>query len=149
VQPFGFYFNIDRTRVNGIEAELSGKITDTVSVTLDYTNMDPKDRTTGLALTRRPKNTASAMLNWDPSNWGLGASLSYVDREIDQYDTSTTPPTAFVNGSHTTANLYGHYDFDRWSLYGRVENLFDAHYEPVLGYGAPGRAYFAGVRFTQ
>jgi outer membrane cobalamin receptor len=54
-----------------------------------------------------------------------------------------------VNGSHTTANLYGHYDFDQWSLYGRVENVFGTHYEPVLGYGAPGRAYFVGVRFAQ
>jgi vitamin B12 transporter len=149
VQPSGFYFNIDRTRATGVEAQIAGNITDTIRVTLDYTNMDAKDRTTGLALGRRPKNTASAMLNWDPSNWGLGASLSYVDREIDQYDISTTPPTAFVNGSHTTANLYGHYDFDQWSLYGRVENVFGAHYEPVLGYGAPGRAYFVGVRFAQ
>jgi len=149
VQPFGFYFNIDRTRVTGIEAEVAGNITDTLSVALNYTNMDAKDRTTGLALNRRPRNTASATLEWSPSNWGIGTSLSYVDRQIDQYDTSTTPPTAFVNGGHTTVNLLGHYDFDRWSLYGRVENLFAERYEPVLGYGAPGRTFFAGVRFTQ
>lgn len=149
VQPSGFYFNIDRTRATGVEAQIAGNITDTIRVTLDYTNMDAKDRITGLALGRRPKNTASAILNWEPSNWGLGASISYVDREIDQYDTSTVPPAAFVNGSHTTATLLGHYDFDRWSLYGRVENLFGTHYEPVLGYGAPGRAYFVGVRFKQ
>jgi vitamin B12 transporter len=149
LQPSGFYFNIDRTRVTGVEAEIGGNITDTLSVTLDYTNMDAKDRTTGLALNRRPRNTGSAILNWEPSNWGVGASLSYVDRAIDQYDTSTAPPTAFVNGSHTTVNLFGHYDFDQWSLYGRVENLFADRYEPVLGYGAAGRAYFAGVRFKQ
>ncbi|HEY2034891.1 MAG TPA: TonB-dependent receptor [Rhizomicrobium sp.] len=149
VQPFGFYFNIGNTRVTGIEADVSGNITDTVSVTLDYTNMDAKDRITGLALNRRPRDTASAIVNWSPSNWGLGASLSYVDRQIDQYDTSTVPPTAFFNGSHTTVNLLGHYDFDQWSLYGRVENLFAENYEPLLGYGAPGRTYFAGVRFTQ
>lgn len=149
VQPSGFYFNIDRTRVTGIEAEVSGNITDTVSVTLDYTNMDAKDRTTGLALNRRPRNTASAIIEWSPSNWGLGASVSYVDRQIDQYDTSTVPPTAFTNGSHTTVNLLGHYDFDQWSLYGRVENLFAERYEPVLGYGAPSRTFFAGIRFNQ
>jgi vitamin B12 transporter len=149
VQPSGFYFNIDRTRATGVEAQIAGNVTDTIRVTLDYTNMDAKDRITGLALGRRPRNTASAILNWEPSNWGLGASISYVDREIDQYDTSTVPPAAFVNGSHTTATLLGHYDFDRWSLYGRVENLFGTHYEPVLGYGAPGRAYFVGVRFKQ
>lgn len=149
VQPFGFYFNIDRTHVTGVEAEIAGNITEALSVSLDYTHMNAKDRTTGLALNRRPRNTASATLDWSPSNWGLGASLSYVDRQVDQYDTSTVPPTAFANGSHTTVNLLGHYDFDQWSLYGRVENLFDKHYEPELGYGAPGRIYVAGVRFNQ
>lgn len=149
VQPFGFYFNIDRTRVTGVEAGFAGNITDALNVSLDYTNMDAKNRTTGLPLNRRPRNSASAIVTWSPANWGLGASLSYVDREIDQYDTSTTPPTAFPNGGHTIVTLLGHYDFEHWGLYGRVENAFGEHYEPVLGYGAAGRAYFIGVRVIQ
>jgi vitamin B12 transporter len=30
-------------------------------------------------------------------------------------------------------------------VFGRVENLFDDRAEPVAGYGAPGRAFYAGV----
>ncbi|HSM95225.1 MAG TPA: TonB-dependent receptor [Rhizomicrobium sp.] len=149
VQPFGFYFNIDSTRVTGIEAEVAGNITDALNVSLDYTNMDAKDRMTGLALNRRPRNTASAVVNWSQADWGVGASLSYVGRQVDQYDTSTVPPTPFINAGHTTVTLLGHYDFEQWSIYGRIENLFAEHYEPVLGYGAPGRTYFAGIRFTE
>ncbi len=31
-------------------------------------------------------------------------------------------------------------------LYGRIENVLDARYEPVAGYGAPGRAIYGGIR---
>lgn len=150
VQPFGFYFNIGRTRATGIEAEITGNITDTLALTVDYTNLDARDRATDLRLNRRPRDTASAILTWSPAdNWGVGASLSYVGSEIDQYDTSTVPPTAFINGGHTVVNVFGHYDFTHWGVYGRIENALDTHYEPLLGYGAEGRAYFVGVRVNQ
>jgi vitamin B12 transporter len=35
---------------------------------------------------------------------------------------------------------------DALQLYGRVENVFDTKYEPVYGYGAAGRAVYAGIR---
>ena len=34
---------------------------------------------------------------------------------------------------------------ERIELFGRVENLFDDRAEPVAGYGAPGRAFYAGL----
>ena len=64
-----------------------------------------------------------------------------MGRQIDQYDTSTTPPTPFPNSSHTLVNLFGQYSFDQWMVYGRVENLFADRYEPLIGYGAPGRTF--------
>jgi vitamin B12 transporter len=35
---------------------------------------------------------------------------------------------------------------DKLELYGRVENLTDAGYETVAGYGTYGRSAYAGVR---
>ena len=32
------------------------------------------------------------------------------------------------------------------SIYGRVDNLFDEHYETVAGYGTYGRAAYGGIR---
>jgi vitamin B12 transporter len=145
----GFYFNVGKTRVTGWEAQIAANITDTLTASANYTNMDSKDLLTGLQLPRRPRNNASATLTWAPSNWSVGGSINYVSHEIDQYDSSTVPPTAFVNGSHTLVNLFGQYGFDQWSVYGRVENLFAEHYEPLIGYGAPGRTFFAGIRFNQ
>ncbi|HEY5338209.1 MAG TPA: TonB-dependent receptor [Rhizomicrobium sp.] len=143
----GFYFNIGKTRVTGVEAELNASITDALTASLNYTNTTSKDLLTGLALPRRPKDRANVIVTWAPSSaWSIGGSVSYVGREIDQYDTSTTPPTAFINGSHTPVNVFGQYNFDHWSVYARIENMFDQHYEPLLGYGAPGRAVFAGIK---
>jgi outer membrane cobalamin receptor len=47
------------------------------------------------------------------------------------------------------AGLFGEYKFDRWSVYTRIDNLFDQHYEPLLGDGAPGRAVYAGIRVNE
>ena len=35
---------------------------------------------------------------------------------------------------------------DKLEVYGRVENLFDKHYETIANYGQLGRAAYAGVR---
>ncbi len=146
----GFYFNIGRTRASGVETEIVANVTDTLTASLNYTSLNATDLLTGLALPRRPHDRASAILTWAPaSDWSVGASVNYVGREIDQYDSSTTPPTAFPNGGHTLVNLFGQYSFDQWSLFARVENLFGQHYEPLIGYGAPGRTIFAGVRLRE
>jgi vitamin B12 transporter len=146
----GFYDNIGRTRADGVEAALTAKITDTLTASLNYTNLDAKDLDAHDTLPRRPRDRANAIVTWSPYDaWSLGGSVSYTSREIDQYDTSTTPPTAFINGDHTVVGLFSEYKFDQWSVYGRIDNLFDQHYEPLIGYGAPGRAFFAGVRVNE
>jgi vitamin B12 transporter len=143
----GFYDNIGRTRADGIEAGLTAKITDTLTASLNYTNLDAKDLEAHDTLPRRPRNRANAIVTWAPyADWSVGGSISYTGRQIDQYDTSTTPPTAFINGGHTVVGLFGEYKFGQWSVYGRIDNLFGQHYEPLIGYGAPGRAVYAGIR---
>ena len=37
---------------------------------------------------------------------------------------------------------------DRFSIYGRVENLFGEDYEEVFSFAAPGRAAYGGVRVS-
>lgn len=146
----GYYYNVGRTRSKGIEAEISAAITGTLKLTANYTNMTSRDLLTGLSLQRRPHIQANGIVNWTPiQDLSVGASVTYVGNRIDQYDTSTSPPTPFRNGSYTLTNIFGEYDFGKWALYGRVENLFDTHYQPELGYGAPGRTFYVGVRASE
>ena len=146
----GFYYNIGRSRASGIEAQIAANITDTITATVNYTNLTAKDLVAGDTLPREPRNRANAILTWAPeTDWSVGGSVSYTAREVDQYDATTSPPTAFVNGGHTLVDLFGQYSFDNWSLYARVENVLGQHYEPLLGYGAPGRAVYAGIRVNE
>lgn len=37
---------------------------------------------------------------------------------------------------------------DKIEVYGRIENLFDVHYQEVFGFGTPGISAYGGVRAT-
>jgi vitamin B12 transporter len=151
----GYYFNIGRSRASGEELEITAAIVDGLSGSASFTDMTARDTTPGdpledLALTRRPHIQESANLTWAPSGaWSVGASVLHVGQRVDQYDSSTTPPAVYLDKAYTVANLFGQYRLtENFALFGRIENLFGTHYEPELGYGAEGRAVFAGVRAT-
>lgn len=141
-QVGGYYYNIGRSRAEGLEAEATLALSDTLSAALEYTNMTAIDLTTGNDLARVPHVTADARVTWRPDpQFSLGGSIGYVGRRYDD-DANTV-----ALSSNTLVNIYGSCALtDNLQLYGRIENLFDIHYEPVFGYGAPGRAAFAGIR---
>lgn len=151
----GYYFNIGRSKADGEEFDLTAHITDTLSGGLSFTDMETHDTTPGdplegLPLTRRPHIQESANVTWSPMDaLSLGASVVHDGQRIDQYDTSSVPPTAFIDKPYTVANIFAQYRVtENWSVFGRVENLLNTHYEPELGYGADGRAFFGGVRLN-
>lgn len=140
----GFYFNVGRTRARGMELEAAAKLTDTLSLSANYTFMTAIDEVNHSDLARRPHITASAQIQWTPiQDWSVGASVLYAGRRFDGAGEFTPL------GSHTTANLYASHALnEHLELFARIENLFDAQYEPVAGFGAPGRAVFGGIRAT-
>ncbi|HEX4294118.1 MAG TPA: TonB-dependent receptor [Rhizomicrobium sp.] len=140
--PFGYYENVERSRARGIETEVEAKLTDTLSVSADWTNMSSKDLTTGLDLARRPDNTASGTVTWMAlDKLTLGGSVVFMGTRYDNGGNFTQ------DQANTTANLFGSYVvFDMTEVYARVENLLDQDEEPVAGYGRMGRAVYGGVR---
>lgn len=138
----GYYFNEGRTNVSGAEFALFAQLTDQLVMSANYTNMTAVDRDTGLPLQRRPHVEANGSIDWAVSSaLRLGVNVTYVGARFD--DASATVPLS----SFALVNLTSTYALtDRADLFARVENLFDTHYEPVFGYGAPGRSAFAGVR---
>ena len=142
IRPFGYYDNIKRTRAHGFELEATAQVLDSLAVNAALTEMTATDLTTGLDLARRPHVTASATATWTPTaDWSAGATVIYVGRRFDS--AGEVHPLA----SNAVANVFASHRLnDALELYGRIENLFDARYEPVFGYGAPGRAIYGGVR---
>lgn len=143
-RPFGYYDNIARTRVRGVELEATARLFDAVNIDTAFTEMTAIDLATGLDLARRPHVSASATITWTPNaDWSIAGTIIYVGSRFD------AAGEIHPLDSNAVVNVFGSYRLtDTLELYARTENLFDAKYEPVFGYGAPGRAVYGGVRVS-
>jgi len=144
-RPFGCYQNVGRTRASGVETEVSAHVTDELTIAANYTNLSAIDLTTNPteALQRNPHSKANGTVTWAPNrDWSVGASATYVG---PRFDDGTGPRVHLPD--YLLVNIFGSWSLtERYDVFARVENLFDRHYEPLVGFGAPGRAAFIGLR---
>jgi vitamin B12 transporter len=140
-----YYYNIDRAHATGVDGELVARAGKSFSLYVNYTNMRSLDDQTGLGLLLRPHVTVNAGLNWTASSTtALNLSYSYVGARPD-IDPNTFGPVTL--SADETVNLAITYTMSRsLQVFGRVENLFNYYAEPAAGYGALGRAAYAGLR---
>jgi vitamin B12 transporter len=144
LRPYGYYFNVDRVHVRGIETALLGHPAAGWSVWVNYTNLRALDELTGLTLARRPHVTDNAGVSWSGKDGSaLGASYGFVGARFDDAS-STTPLSASENVS-----IFGSLGLGAGlQLIARVDNLFKNRSEPAAGYGYLGEAVYAGVRLA-
>lgn len=135
----GGYQNVDRAVAKGIEVSLDAELTETLQLQANYTLTDAEDRTTGDRLIRRPKHQAFAALVWQATDrLRTNLAFTYNGEEAD---------TAGTVDDWARLDLRASYKLDEtFELYGRIDNLFDADYQQVNGYGTPGISAFGGVR---
>lgn len=141
-RPFGTYDNIRSTRAKGAEAVLTIRPTETFTVGMNYTYLDARNRLTGRELARRPRETASVVIDqrWR-GGFAVGATLTSVG---DSFDNASN---ARRLDGYVLADLRASFAvMEGIEVYGRVENLFDERYQTVFGYGTAGRAAYGGVR---
>ncbi len=141
-RPFGFYANTGRARAQGIEVEAGHSLTDALYVAGVYSLVDTEDRNTGNWLARRPRHSGTLFADWESDfGFNLGADLRIVGDSYDDAGNLTR-----LDG-YEVVDLRASQDIgDNLTLFGRVENVFDADYETVAGYGTPGRGAFIGLR---
>lgn len=144
-RPFGYYFNVARTRAQGVETFIELRPTRTLVLNANYTLTDAKNRLTGNDLLRRPQHSINANIDWSPRDWiHLGGSVQTVSDSRDS-DYLTFSPTSL--DGYTLVGLRASVSLgQQFELYGRVENLTDTRYETVSGYGTAGRNAHVGVR---
>ena len=142
VMQGGYYYNVKRSLARGVEAEVAAQLSDTLSVSANYTNLTDTDRDSGLQLARRPHDSANATVTWQAlPELTLGASATYTGSRFDDAYHGTPLEEAF------RTNLFAAFKLDEnWEVFGRVENLTNELAQPVAGYGTPGRAFYAGLR---
>jgi len=99
-------------------------------------------------LLRRPKHRGTFIATWQATHawqWSLDLlSVSgWVDVSRDGLTTGVQAP------GYTTVNIASRYDLNEHvALFGRINNLFDRHYENPVGFLQPSIGAYAGIRVS-
>lgn len=136
------YYNVGRARAQGVELGMQVANWEGFDVNLAVTYLDATNELTGARLARRPKTNFYASLD---KVWEVGLKLG-ADLSVGggRYDNAAN--TQYVDGNAVVGLRAAFAVTPNVEVYGRVENLFDEHYEVVRTYGTAGRSAYAGVR---
>lgn len=141
-RPDGYYDNIARTRAQGVEAFVEMRPTSDLTLSANYSLIDAKNRATNRVLLRRPKHSVNAAIDWSARDWlKVGASIQTVSDSVDGFGGSRR-----LDGYTLVALRAAVPIGEALEIYGRIENLFDARYATVAGFGTYGRNAHVGVR---
>ena len=151
----GQYVNVNQALAHGAEVELQAKLRSRLLMSAAYTNTStqvlenpaPFDPAVspGAPLLRRPKHSATALLNYLGIRWGVNLGASFVGRR---------PDSDFLGFGITHAAGYVRTDLGGWyalhpriTAYLNIENALDRRYNEVTGYPALPINFRAGLRF--
>lgn len=137
--------NIAKVDTDGLELTLSADPAPRLHIEGSYTLTNAFNRfgaNFGKRLERRPQHSGSLTMDWEtPLKLKLGGTLTVTGDSFD--DAANLVPLE----GYTLFELRASYPLtETVELYGRVENLFDARYTVVSGYGTYGRSAYVGVR---
>jgi vitamin B12 transporter len=143
------YINIKKAFSRGSELTLDARPSNNLSVLLTYTRLEAKDKDTDEHLLRRPKDKFTARMNvrfLERANVNL--SIIHVGPRDDMFWVGWTP-TRVKMDSYTLVHAAGAYDIiDYLQAFVRLDNILNAEYETVKGYGTPGFSVYAGVKLA-
>lgn len=145
---FGFYANVGKARAEGVELEMGAQLSERLRAQAVYTYVKAVNRTEGDPnrgndLARRPRHAVTVALDWRTPlhDLTLGGDIRMVSKSFDDV------ANAVQIDSHVLVTLRASLPVsERIELFGRVENLTDADYVTVAGYGTSGRSAYIGAR---
>jgi vitamin B12 transporter len=107
----------------------------------------------GKDLLRRPDHTASGYINWAWKGFQIRFDGLYVG-ERDDLDFRTFPSNRVTLDEYFIVDLATSYTFNLnqryikdFKIFGKVENLFDEHYEEAFGFSPPDPSFRIGLAF--
>ncbi len=138
--------NIGRATTYGVESFVAVQPVRTLALRADYTWTIARDDTADEELLRRPRNKASLTADWQATpRLDLSATVLYVSAWVDgNRDFSISRLTA---SPYSVTNIAASYRLTRTvTVFGRINNLFDRHYEQPVGFDGPGLGAYAGLK---
>jgi outer membrane cobalamin receptor len=156
----GEFVNVNKSMAHGAEIEFRGQLRKHVQLDSAYTytstqileaplctpaNFCDPLLAAGSPLLRRPRHSASMLLNYLGSRWGANLGGSFVGRRPDSDFLGLGIDHA---AGYVRADLGGWYAVrPRITAYVNVENALDRRYNEVVGYPALPINFRAGLRF--
>lgn len=158
------YFNLGEARARGIETSASVVLLPALQLDLAYDWLDTEvigsgdagDLTfvEGSRLLRRPEHRLSGGIGWthnDMSAW-LGVTRVGAREDIDFSDPAAPGGRRVTLDGYTLVNASAAFPIRRGRRTSiaatlRIENLFDARFQEIIGFPARGRAAYLGVSF--
>jgi vitamin B12 transporter len=150
----GTYVNLQKSLAHGAEAELQGRLTQRLSWNTSYTYTSTQillapagsfsPNAQGDPLLRRPRHSATTLLNYLGQRWGGTVGGSFVgprpDSDFDGFNITHTP-------GYFLLDVGGWYKVNsRVTVYANGENVLNRFYEEVTGYPALRANFRAGMR---
>lgn len=156
------YYNVAAADANGIEVEAVGRVSGALTASVAYAWTDTRvtasgfDSTAGASyvkgdrLIRRPPHTVTVSL---ARTFGDRGAIRLVaarigeraDRDFAQYPTAAVTLPAYTKVDLSVVIPAGR----GFAIQLRGDNLFDARYDDVVGFRAPGARVFAGVTYAR
>ncbi|HTC50798.1 MAG TPA: TonB-dependent receptor [Steroidobacteraceae bacterium] len=140
------YANVGRALTQGVESFIAWQPVRALHLRADYTFTQADDEILHEELLRRPKHKATADALWQLNDaLSLDSTVLYVGSWIDGNRDFSIP--RLTAPAYTTVNVAANYALStRWTLFARVDNLFDRHYQDPVGFLQPALGVFAGLR---
>ena len=142
------YGNVGEATTDGIESFLSWQPLKQLTLRLDYTYTEATDEISHQELLRRPRHKGTVLVQWQPTSaWQVSVDVLAVGSWVDGNRDFSIP--RLDAPGYTTVNLATSYDLNaHLALFGRINNLFDHHYENPIGFLQPSLGAYAGLRVT-
>jgi len=131
----------------GFDLRVAYTLLDTEILAVDNASTAPPPYSVGDRLLRRPRHQGAIDAVWSRQRFGAFAQLVMRGETLDAEPAFGPTGGLYENPGYATANLGASFRVLRGVVVqGRLLNLFDEHYEEVLGYPAPGRTAYVGIR---
>lgn len=141
------YINIGRARTRGVEVFAEAKSADGILGRVSYTSLEAKDLDKGAALLRRPNTRLTARIDVPfLRRISAGVSAAYTGARHDK-DFSSWEARDVVLAPYVLldASLSYHLGAET-RLFLRLDNILNAKYETVYGYGTARFSVYGGIK---
>jgi vitamin B12 transporter len=140
------YTNIGRATTYGAENFVSYHPWERLTLRADYTYTMAMDDIAHQELLERPKQKVSLNAKWQATEaLSFSATAVYTGKWVDINRDGTA--TGIYAAPFTVVNLAANYDLGNGvSLFGRINNLLDVHYQDPIGFQHQGLGVFGGIK---